>query len=178
MLLPSHLQCSWLVPRPRLVFTASMLSSASIIAAADRRNLGVRALVSVQGAARQLGRPTLFPLWSGVGPVTHIKYRRRLHAAELTQRNASVLSVSPPKKTRTPGLAIYNSHILEFQFPMVTYKKLLGLPVGLEDLAELQPDIHRCGVCRDSGGLGLLQTESLQRKGYTHRLVGYCPHSR
>lgn len=41
------------------------------------------------------------------------------------------------------GLAIYNSHILEFQFPMVLYKKLLGQPVGLEDLAELQPDIYR-----------------------------------
>ena len=50
----------------------------------------------------------------------------------------------PPPNPPT-GLAIYNSHILEFQFPMVTYKKLLGQPVGLEDLAELQPDIHRWG---------------------------------
>jgi hypothetical protein len=29
---------------------------------------------------------------------------------------------------------------------MVTYKKLLGQPVGLTDLAELQPDIHRWGM--------------------------------
>lgn len=41
------------------------------------------------------------------------------------------------------GLAIYNGHILEFQFPVVLYKKLMGQPVKLEDLAELQPDIHR-----------------------------------
>lgn len=46
------------------------------------------------------------------------------------------------------GLAIYNSHILEFQFPMVLYKKLLGQPVGLEDLAELQPDIYRWGCTK------------------------------
>lgn len=41
-----------------------------------------------------------------------------------------------------PGLAIYNSHILEFQFPMVLYKKLMGQQIGLADLAELHPDVH------------------------------------
>ncbi|KAI8470880.1 MAG: hypothetical protein J3K34DRAFT_451731 [Monoraphidium minutum] len=41
------------------------------------------------------------------------------------------------------GLAIYNSHILEFQFPVVLYKKLMGGPLGLEDLAELHPEVHR-----------------------------------
>jgi hypothetical protein len=35
------------------------------------------------------------------------------------------------------GLAIYNGHILEFRFPMVTYKKLMGLPTDLSDLAEV-----------------------------------------
>eukprot|EP00877_Chromochloris_zofingiensis_P010517 jgi/Chrzof1/5719/Cz16g12280.t1 len=40
------------------------------------------------------------------------------------------------------GLAIYNSHILEFQFPMVLYKKLMGQQIGLADLAELHPDVH------------------------------------
>ncbi|GBF93834.1 HECT E3 ubiquitin [Raphidocelis subcapitata] len=40
------------------------------------------------------------------------------------------------------GLAIYNSHILEFQFPIVLYKKLMGRALGLEDLAELHPEVH------------------------------------
>eukprot|EP00878_Enallax_costatus_P019059 GHUV01020096.1.p1 GENE.GHUV01020096.1~~GHUV01020096.1.p1 ORF type:complete len:379 (+),score=90.25 GHUV01020096.1:952-2088(+) len=39
------------------------------------------------------------------------------------------------------GLAIYNSHILEFQFPVVLYKKLMGQSVGLEDLSELHPEV-------------------------------------
>jgi hypothetical protein len=42
-----------------------------------------------------------------------------------------------------PGLAIYNGHILEFQFPMVLYRKLLDMPLGLGDLEELQPDVAR-----------------------------------
>jgi len=41
------------------------------------------------------------------------------------------------------GLAIYNGHILEFRFPMVTYKKLMGLPTDLSDLAEVAPAVHR-----------------------------------
>lgn len=41
------------------------------------------------------------------------------------------------------GLAIYNGHILEFQFPDTLYKKLLGQALGLEDLAELQPALAR-----------------------------------
>eukprot|EP00976_Prorocentrum_cordatum_P094965 1189995-Prorocentrum_minimum.AAC.2 len=41
------------------------------------------------------------------------------------------------------GLAIYNGHILEFRFPMVIYRKLMGLPTGLSDLAEANPTVAR-----------------------------------
>ncbi|KAJ3029890.1 UNVERIFIED_CONTAM: putative E3 ubiquitin-protein ligase [Siphonaria sp. JEL0065] len=41
------------------------------------------------------------------------------------------------------GLAIYNSTILDVQFPPACYKKLLGLSVGLEDLKALHPALHR-----------------------------------
>lgn len=54
-----------------------------------------------------------------------------------------IIAVCTMCVTVVSGLAIYNSHILEFQFPMVLYKKLLGKQVALDDLAELQPDIHR-----------------------------------
>jgi len=39
------------------------------------------------------------------------------------------------------GLAIYNSHILEFSFPMVTYRKLLGSKATFEDLKEVAPAV-------------------------------------
>lgn len=32
------------------------------------------------------------------------------------------------------GLAIYNSHILEFSFPLVLYKKLTGVKPTFQDL--------------------------------------------
>lgn len=35
--------------------------------------------------------------------------------------------------------AIYNSVILEIRFPMAIYKRMLGLPVGLADLKQLDP---------------------------------------
>lgn len=41
------------------------------------------------------------------------------------------------------GLAIYNSHILEFSFPMVLYKKLMGGKPLFDDLRELHPDVHQ-----------------------------------
>lgn len=41
------------------------------------------------------------------------------------------------------GLAIYNSHILEFRFPLVTYKKLLGFTPTLADLEGVSPLVHR-----------------------------------
>ncbi|GJP52902.1 hypothetical protein CLOM_g12065 [Closterium sp. NIES-68] len=41
------------------------------------------------------------------------------------------------------GLAIYNAHILDMRFPLVVYKKLLGKKTGLEDLAGVDPDLHR-----------------------------------
>ncbi|KAJ3402569.1 60S ribosomal protein L3 [Chytriomyces hyalinus] len=41
------------------------------------------------------------------------------------------------------GLAIYNSTILDVQFPPACYKKLLGLSVDLEDLLPLNPALHR-----------------------------------
>jgi len=39
------------------------------------------------------------------------------------------------------GLAIYNNHILEFQFPLALYRKLLDQSMGMRDLKELHPDI-------------------------------------
>lgn len=39
------------------------------------------------------------------------------------------------------GLAIYNSVLLDVHFPLALYKKLQGLPVGLDDLAELAPTV-------------------------------------
>eukprot|EP00955_Chlamydomonas_euryale_P024990 263147-Chlamydomonas_euryale.AAC.2 len=49
------------------------------------------------------------------------------------------------------GLAIYNSHILDFSFPRVLYKRLMGLPVELADLRELQPEVW--GVWARRGGV-------------------------
>ncbi|KAF0386741.1 HECT-domain-containing protein [Gigaspora margarita] len=41
------------------------------------------------------------------------------------------------------GLAIYNSTILDVHFPLACYKKLLNVPVGLEDLKEFRPAFAR-----------------------------------
>ncbi|KAA6392573.1 MAG: putative Ubiquitin-protein ligase E3A [Streblomastix strix] len=41
------------------------------------------------------------------------------------------------------GLAIYNSIILDLHFPLAVYKKLLGLPINLRDLAQIQPEVAR-----------------------------------
>ncbi|XP_065584431.1 probable E3 ubiquitin-protein ligase HERC4 isoform X2 [Artemia franciscana] len=41
------------------------------------------------------------------------------------------------------GLAIYNFTIINLPFPLVLYKKLLKEPVGLADVADLSPQIHR-----------------------------------
>ncbi|CAI5461354.1 unnamed protein product [Closterium sp. Yama58-4] len=41
------------------------------------------------------------------------------------------------------GLAIYNAHILDISFPLVVYKKLLGKKTCLDDLAGVDPDLHR-----------------------------------
>jgi len=40
------------------------------------------------------------------------------------------------------GLAIYNGHILDFRFPMLIYKKLMGLSSSLEDLHEVNPSLY------------------------------------
>lgn len=37
------------------------------------------------------------------------------------------------------GLAIYNSTILDLPLPLAVYKKLLNIPVALEDLATFRP---------------------------------------
>lgn len=37
------------------------------------------------------------------------------------------------------GLAIYNSVLVDFPFPLALYKKLLGFDLTLEDLMELHP---------------------------------------
>ncbi len=41
------------------------------------------------------------------------------------------------------GLAVYNRVLLDFPLPLVLYKKLLGLPVLLRDLEDMQPTIGR-----------------------------------
>jgi hypothetical protein len=37
------------------------------------------------------------------------------------------------------GIAIYNGVILDIHFPRVLYKKLMGIPVGLQDLHDVHP---------------------------------------
>mmetsp|Transcript_49225 Transcript_49225/g.80977 ORF Transcript_49225/g.80977 Transcript_49225/m.80977 type:complete len:734 (+) Transcript_49225:42-2243(+) len=44
------------------------------------------------------------------------------------------------------GLAIYNSVILDIRFPMAIYKKMLGMPVGLKDLKQLDAELYK-GLC-------------------------------
>eukprot|EP01126_Amoeba_proteus_P035484 TRINITY_DN3582_c0_g1_i12.p1 TRINITY_DN3582_c0_g1~~TRINITY_DN3582_c0_g1_i12.p1 ORF type:complete len:544 (+),score=109.97 TRINITY_DN3582_c0_g1_i12:586-2217(+) len=41
------------------------------------------------------------------------------------------------------GLAIYNGVILDLHFPDLVYKKLCNVPVGLEDLKEIHPEVYR-----------------------------------
>ena len=41
------------------------------------------------------------------------------------------------------GLAVYNHVLLDFPLPLALYKKLLGQPVGLRDLEEMQPIFGR-----------------------------------
>ncbi len=41
------------------------------------------------------------------------------------------------------GLAIYNSVILDVRFPLVVYKKLLGIKSTLDDLCVLKPVLGR-----------------------------------
>jgi len=40
------------------------------------------------------------------------------------------------------GLAIYNGHILEFRFPMLIYRKLMGHRAMMRDLKEVNPWVH------------------------------------
>ncbi|WIA41938.1 hypothetical protein OEZ86_009249 [Tetradesmus obliquus] len=64
------------------------------------------------------------------------------------------------------GLAIYNSHILEFQFPLVLYKKLMGQPLSLpDDLAELHPEIHA-----SLGKLAAMSDDELAGMGLTFQV--------
>ncbi|KAI9203945.1 uncharacterized protein BJ171DRAFT_582322 [Polychytrium aggregatum] len=41
------------------------------------------------------------------------------------------------------GLAIYNGVVLDLQFPTLLYKKLLGGPMNLRDLCEVDPDLGK-----------------------------------
>jgi hypothetical protein len=41
------------------------------------------------------------------------------------------------------GLAVYNRVLLDFPLPLALYKKLLGQPVGLRDLEDMQPTFGR-----------------------------------
>lgn len=53
---------------------------------------------------------------------------------------------SPPQEWefigKLLGLAVYNGVLLDLHLPAVLYKKLLGQPVGFEDLAGLDPGLH------------------------------------
>lgn len=59
------------------------------------------------------------------------------------------------------GLAIYNSVLLDVHFPLALYKKLQGLPVGLDDLEELAPTVAKSlralldykGACKRAGAV-------------------------
>ena len=39
------------------------------------------------------------------------------------------------------GLAAYNNVLVTVPFPTVVYRKLLGLPLSLADLAQIEPDV-------------------------------------
>lgn len=39
------------------------------------------------------------------------------------------------------GLAIYNATLLDLHFPLAVYRKLLGLPVSLADLEDIDPEL-------------------------------------
>ena len=41
------------------------------------------------------------------------------------------------------GLAIYNITIIDLPFPLALYKKLLGKPVNLDDMRELDPTLGK-----------------------------------
>lgn len=60
--------------------------------------------------------------------------------------NAETIAFLPPSYHRllqVLGLALYNNTILDLHFPPCVYKKLKGEPVGLDDLAVLNPDLAR-----------------------------------
>jgi ubiquitin-protein ligase E3 A len=40
------------------------------------------------------------------------------------------------------GLAFFNNVILDIKFPMVIYKKLLNVPVTLEDMKEIDMELY------------------------------------
>lgn len=41
------------------------------------------------------------------------------------------------------GLAVYNGVLLDVRFPLIVYRKLLGHPLGLRDVASIDADLHR-----------------------------------
>jgi hypothetical protein len=51
-----------------------------------------------------------------------------------TQRQYTVLGT-------IVGMAVYNQVVLPIRFPLVFYKKLLKKPIGLADIAEIDPDL-------------------------------------
>jgi hypothetical protein len=53
------------------------------------------------------------------------------------------LSLCVHSHTQILGLAIYNSVILDVRFPLVVYKKLLGIKPTIEDLCVLRPALGR-----------------------------------
>ena len=64
------------------------------------------------------------------------------------------------------GLAVYNRVLLDFPLPLALYKKLLGLPVGLRELEDMQPtfgrslrqliQVCRREMCRWTGGEAMM----------------------
>eukprot|EP00611_Tribonema_gayanum_P020019 TRINITY_DN3580_c0_g1_i4.p1 TRINITY_DN3580_c0_g1~~TRINITY_DN3580_c0_g1_i4.p1 ORF type:complete len:291 (-),score=114.78 TRINITY_DN3580_c0_g1_i4:146-1018(-) len=41
------------------------------------------------------------------------------------------------------GLAVYNGVLLDVQFPLVVFRKLLGQPLGMDDLDSIDPELRR-----------------------------------
>ena len=62
------------------------------------------------------------------------------------------------------GLAIYNSVILDLNFPLALYKKLLGYPTSYDDLCAYDPSLGRTLS-------NILKTENIEESGITFQIT-------
>lgn len=84
------------------------------------------------------------------------------------------------------GLAVYNRVLLDFPLPLALYKKLLGLPMGLRDLEDMQPTFGRSlrQVLQYDGAQGPLEEVfcldfTLEDNSYgEQQLIQLVPHGR